>query len=330
MEQSPEEPRGRLKPAPLFSTARAEPASDAGAIISHLQRTELFRDYQQAFENIMGLPLALRPAGSFQTPLHASKRLNPFCALMARSNNSCAACLQLQQRLEDGATHEPKTLECFAGLNESAVPVRMGSSLLGYLQTGQVFLRSPTMKRFKEVMREIGEPRTGSEIKKLKAAYFQTRIVKRKQYESILRLLAIFAKHLAAVSNQIVIRAAPAELPAMTKARAFIAEHQSEDMPLRDVARAVSMSVFYFCKIFKQATNLTFTDYRARVRVESVKQMLLNPYTRVTEAAYAAGFQSLSQFNRAFRRIEGESPTTYRHRLPAPPASASGSVVRAA
>ena len=75
------------------------------------------------------------------------------------------------------------------------------------------------------------------------------------------------------------------------------------------------MSAFYFCKTFKKATGMTFTDYLARVRIEKVKNLLLNPHKRVSEAAYEAGFQSLSQFNRVFRRIAGESPTVYRERL---------------
>src|SRR5690606_1065132 len=68
-------------------------------------------------------------------------------------------------------------------------------------------------------------------------------------------------------------------------------------------------------KAFRKATGMTFTDYLARVRVEKVKNLLLNPQRRVSEAAYAAGFQSLSQFNRVFRRIAGESPTVFRDRL---------------
>ncbi len=324
--ENPGKLRSTVPPAP----ADSGPAGDAGAMVSHLQQTDLFREYQSAFENLTGLPLALKPAGSFQPPLHGSKRLNLFCALMARRNSSCAACLQLQQRLEDAATFAPRTLERFAGLSESAVPVYVGSRVAGYLRTGQVFLRPPTQRRFKAVLRGIGGSRSDSEKQELKAAYFQTRIVAKKQYGSVIRLLAIFAKHLTTVSNQVLVRAVPAEPPVMTKARAFIAVHQSENMPLRDVARAVNMSVYYFCKVFKQTTSLTFTDYRARVRVEAVKQMLRNPYTRVTEAAYAAGFQSLSQFNRAFRRIEGASPTIYRHRLHPSPAATLASVARVA
>jgi AraC-like DNA-binding protein len=79
------------------------------------------------------------------------------------------------------------------------------------------------------------------------------------------------------------------------------------------VAQEVNRSPSYFCKTFKDSTGLTFTDYLARTRVEAVKQMLLNPNMRVSEAAYAAGFQSLSQFNRTFRRIEGRSPIAWRN-----------------
>jgi AraC-like DNA-binding protein len=109
----------------------------------------------------------------------------------------------------------------------------------------------------------------------------------------------------------------------MTRARAFIADHRGEELTLPVVARAANMSPFYFCKIFKETTGLTFTAYLARVRIGDVKRRLLNSQVRVSEAGYAAGFQSLSQFNRVFRHLVGESPSGYRDRLHvAPPAPA--------
>ena len=109
----------------------------------------------------------------------------------------------------------------------------------------------------------------------------------------------------------------------IAKAKQFITQNQDQDLSLRQVAQAVNTSAFYFCKMFKQATGLTFTDYLARVRVEKVKNLLLNPHKRISEAAFEAGFQSLSQFNRVFRKITGEAPTVWRSRLPqAAPASA--------
>ena len=301
-----------ISPSSPSTATRPEPARTA---VHHLERSGIYRDYQKAFETTTGLPLALRSSGSFQSPLHGSKRANAFCTLMAARNKSCAACLQLQQRVETEAATEAKTLQCFAGLNESAIPVRSGDTILGFLQTGQVFFRPPTAARFERIAHQLREWGSTDELPELEAAYFKTRVVPKEHYESIVRLLSIFALHLSSLSNQVMVSEAQAELPAITKARAFIASHQADDLSLAEVARAANMSAFYFCKIFKKATGLTFTDYLARVRTEAVKQMLLNPHMRMSEAAFAAGFQSLSQFNRVFHRIAGESPSRYHERL---------------
>lgn len=298
------------------------PASEPNhSIVPQLQRSQLFRDYQGAFESTTGLPLALRPVGTFQSPLHASKQVNPFCALMAANNQACASCLRLQQRMETEATTEARTFQCFAGLSESAAPVRVGEKVLGHLQTGQILLRPPTRAGFKKIVNQLAEWRSAVDLKQLEAAYFNTRVIAKKQYDSMVRLLSIFAQQLAAVSNQVMVQEASSELPTIAKARAYIADHLGEDISLVQVAQAVNMSPFYFCKTFRTETGLTFTDYVARMRVEAVRTMLLNPHARISEAAYAAGFQSLSQFNRVFRRIAGEAPSDYRERLHGAPTS---------
>jgi AraC-like DNA-binding protein len=234
---------------------------------------------------------------------------------MAQTNHSCAACLQLQRKVEVQAKLKPKTLKCFAGLCDSAVPVRVGENLIGFLQTGQILLHTPEKKEFTKTTQQLVKWGTEVDLKRLEEAYFQTRVLTRKQYESILRLLTIFAQHLSTLSNQLMVKAETEESPAMAKARLFIAERSAEEISLTEVAGAVNVSAFYFCKIFKKATGMTFTDYLARVRVEKIKNLLLNPHKRVSEAAYEAGFQSLSQFNRVFRRITGEAPSAYRERL---------------
>ncbi len=103
-----------------------------------------------------------------------------------------------------------------------------------------------------------------------------------------------------------------AEPPVIAKARAYIQEHQTEELNLSQVAKAVNMSSYYFCKMFKRVTGINFTDYVARVRIEKSKNLLLNPNLRVSEIAFEVGFQSLTHFNRVFKKIVGESPTEYR------------------
>ena len=263
-----------------------------------------------------GLPLALRAIDSLVLPLHGKKHENPFCALMATTNKSCSACLELQRRVEQEARLEPKTLKCFAGLCDSSVPIRVGENVIAFLQTGQVLLHQPTKAQFTRTTRELVKFGAEVDVKRLEEAYFQSRVLERKQYEAVLRLLEIFAQHLSSLGNQLVVAAEHCESPMVAKAKLFIAEHQDEEISLRQVSSAVNTSAFYFCKMFKQATGLTFTDYLARVRVEKVKNLLQNPHKRISEAAFEAGFQSLSQFNRVFRKIEGEAPTTWREKMP--------------
>lgn len=284
-------------------------------VVVRLQQSEIFRDYQEAFQTATGLPLVLRAAGSFQSPLHDSRKIASFCALMGGTSKTCAACLQLQARVEAESVTEPSTLQCFAGLNESVVPVRLGGQVVAYLQTGQVFFRPPTARDFRAVMGQLEKWKATIDLAQLQTAYFETRVLPKARYGAVVRLLASFAQHLSLLSNELMIKRAAFEPPAVVKARAFIEEHLGEPLALADVAHAANMSAFYFCKVFKAATGLTFTDYLSRARVERTKQLLLNPHVRVSEAAYAAGFQSLSQFNRVFRRITGESPSVHRAQL---------------
>lgn len=98
-------------------------------------------------------------------------------------------------------------------------------------------------------------------------------------------------------------------------AKAYIMQHLTEPLSLETVSSNVNVSPFHFCKVFKRGTGMTFTDYVNHVRVEKARRMLLRPGARITDVAYDVGFQSLSHFNRSFRRIVNESPTEYRARL---------------
>ncbi|HZL47029.1 MAG TPA: helix-turn-helix domain-containing protein [Opitutaceae bacterium] len=291
------------------------PSKRSRAIVGQLARSEIYRDYERAFRDATGLPLNLRAVEAFDLPHQGEPNENPFCSLMAATNQSCAACLQLQRKVEEAAGLEPKTLKCFAGLCDSAVPIRVGEDLIAFLQTGQILLHRPSRKEFSRVARQLVNWGVDTDLKQVEEAYFQTRVLTKAQYDSILRLLTIFAQHLASLSNQLMVQEEKSESPQITRAKVFITEHQEEDLSLNEVAKAVNMSAFYFCKMFKQATGLTFTDYLARIRVEKVKNMLLDPHKRVSEVAFAAGFQSLSQFNRVFRKVAGEAPSTYRDRI---------------
>ncbi len=286
------------------------------SLLEQLARSEIFRDYERSFSETTGMPLALRPVESWSLAHHGKSRENPLCAAFAACPSACAACLEAQQTISNSEVREPQSTVCFAGLCEASVPVRTGERLLGFLQTGEVIVGKPSRRQFAKTARMLKERGARVDLRKLEDAYFHTKALTPKQYESIVRLLAIFAEHLGLVAGQLAIQASHAEPLSAVKARQFIRDHHAEQIALGDVARAVNMSTFYFCKTFKKATGLTFTDYLSRLRIETARELLLNPNARVSEVCYAAGFQSLTHFNRTFRRLLGESPSEYRAALP--------------
>jgi AraC-like DNA-binding protein len=284
-------------------------------LIDALAGSKIYQDYERAFSETTGVPVALRSVESWQLPYHGKRFENPFCAMLAQKSRACAACLRVQQQLSETAEHEPRTVSCPSGLCETAVPVRMGDQLIGFLTMGQVFRKKPTETRFNRTAKLLAEWGVEAEEKDLRTAFFNTRHLTTPQHDSAVKLLTIFAEHLSMVNNQIVVRDQNAEPPVITRAKQFIIEHQTEELSLEQVAAAVHTSKFYFCKMFKKATGINFTDYLSRLRTERAKNLLLNPNLRVSEIAYEVGFQSLTHFNRVFKRIAGRSPTNYREQL---------------
>lgn len=285
-------------------------------LVEVLKGSQLFTDFCRSFNNLTGLPLTLRPFESWQLPYHGRANENGYCALMAGKSSACAFCLQTQQRLSECSEQAPSSLTCPSGLTETAVPIRLGEQLVGFLQTGQMFNRKPSEAQFERVARQVAE--WGLEVGQadLRKAYFKTPVVPPKDHEALVNMLEIFSQHLALVSNRMVVQQTAPDPPMIARAKAFIEEHQSENLSLKQVARAVNTSTFYFCKVFKKATGINFTDYVSRIRIEKAKSLALNPNLRISEIAFEVGFQSLTHFNRVFKKITGMSPSEYRAQLP--------------
>ncbi len=293
----------------------AENDTNNRALVDALTNSRVYRDYERAFSDMTGLPIALQPVETWQLPHHGKRNENPFCALISQKSRACAACLQVQERLCQKAKLTADSITCPVGLCDTAVPVRMNDRLVGFLQVGQVFRKKPTKAQFHKVV-QLCE-KWGLEVTResLREAYFAGKVVSQKEHESAVKLLSIFAQHLSMLSNQVFIQQENSEPPVITKARAYIAEHQTEEIKLGQVAKAVNMSSFYFCKMFKRFAGINFTDYVTRVRIEKSKNLLLNPNLRISEIAFEVGFQSLTHFNRVFKKILGLSPTEYRSQL---------------
>ncbi len=306
-------PRGRA--GSVFKARGGGNASSDRSLIEALVNSKIFQDYERAFTEATGLPVALRPVETWQLPHHGKRNEGPFCALVSEKSRACASCLSVQEELSAMAAQEARTIGCPNGMCDTAVPVKLGDRLIGFLQTGQIFRKKPTEAQFERAAKLVAEWGVDVDRATLRQAYFATRVVPTRQHEAVIKLLTVFAQHLSMLSNQVVVQHEHAEPPVITRAKEYIQEHQTENLRLGHVAKACNTSTFYFCKMFKKVTGINFTDYLSRVRIEKSKNLLLNPNLRVSEIAFEVGFQSLTHFNRVFKKILGQSPTEYRAQL---------------
>jgi AraC-like DNA-binding protein len=202
---------------------------------------------------------------------------------------------------------------CFAGLQATAVPVKMGASVIGFLKTGQVFTKVPSEAQFDAILGALGRKSLNeASIKQLKKSYLETRAVEPHRYESMITLLQTFAEQLSQHVESLAIIEEGSEPSAIARARRFIHANVDQALPLGQVAREAGLSESHFCRLFKESTGLTLTDYVNRCRIDWAKRELLRPEVRISEIAFHVGYQSLSQFNRSFARIAGVSPTQFR------------------
>lgn len=284
------------------------------SLVEALRRSKIYREYEQAFNDATGLSVMFHPADSAQSQPDGKRGWSPPCAMMT-SEGACGV-WSSRRRLSsgNGALH-PVSAACPVGLCDTAVPVRMGDQLIGFLQTGKMRCGTPRHTAFQRLNSSANGSESSVDSGDVRGEYLGARILGERQRRAIIKLLTLFSQHLSLVSNQILVQRANTEPPVISRARDYIARHYTEDLSLPLVARAVNTSTHYFCKLFKKHTGINFIDHVSRVRIERAKVLLRNSDQRVSEIAYEVGFQSLTHFNRVFKRIEGQAPTDYRRRL---------------
>jgi AraC-like DNA-binding protein len=141
-------------------------------------------------------------------------------------------------------------------------------------------------------------------------------------FDQLICLLQVF-QMLASSEECIDLKARPIEAVAVFKEQQrlqkiyhYIDQHYANSIDVNVVAGLVNLSTPAFCRYFKKATRLTFTDFLNRYRINQSKKLLLQQLS-VTDACYACGYESLSHFNKTFKKFAGENPTAFKRRQPA-------------
>jgi AraC-like DNA-binding protein len=93
----------------------------------------------------------------------------------------------------------------------------------------------------------------------------------------------------------------------------FLDQNYQRKIEIAEVAELSSLTKEAFCRYFKKMTRLTFTEFVNHYRIDKAKQ-LLRQDNNITETCFECGFESVSYFNKVFKRITGENPMAFKKR----------------
>jgi AraC-like DNA-binding protein len=92
---------------------------------------------------------------------------------------------------------------------------------------------------------------------------------------------------------------------------AYIEENFATKIDINDMAKLTHLTHAAFCRYIKKMTLMTFTEFVNQYRINHAKKLLLLDNT-VTEVCFQCGFESLSYFNRVFKKVTTFSPVQFK------------------
>ncbi|MCC8088801.1 MAG: AraC family transcriptional regulator [Rikenellaceae bacterium] len=101
----------------------------------------------------------------------------------------------------------------------------------------------------------------------------------------------------------------------LDKVMAYVNSHYTKKIKLKEVSSIVAMNPTAFCRFFKDSTSKTFTQYLLELRVGYACKLLLIGDMHISQICIECGFDTVSHFNRIFKRITGYSPSSYRESM---------------
>jgi AraC family transcriptional regulator len=91
----------------------------------------------------------------------------------------------------------------------------------------------------------------------------------------------------------------------------YIEEHVADPIPLGTLADLARLSPFHFSRAFKQTFGMPPHRFHTHRRIERAKSLLADPKASITAVGMAVGFAETSSFSTAFRKMTGETPTSF-------------------
>ncbi len=105
------------------------------------------------------------------------------------------------------------------------------------------------------------------------------------------------------------------EADRINKVFKYLLEHYNKDITVTSVADHIGMSPNAFSRFFKTRTYKHFVEYLNEVRITNATRLISDCSINISDVAYQCGYNSISNFNRQFKRYTKYTPFEYKQKL---------------
>ena len=257
------------------------------------------------FYSITGITISIWDA-AFQQISYQPKQMPKFCRMIKSTAKGKRACLEsdkelcsLCARTETTATHI-----CHAGLIDVAFPIKLKSTIVGYIMFGQISNQSarkmqPTID---SLCRELGLSR-----EELADGYKDLIPYDESYITSAANILKLATRYLW-LSEYIDI----GYNTLASKIDEYIQKNISEDLSVEALCKAFNISKKRLYEIFHRHFGVPIGEYVYSARINHAKRLLSSTDKPIQQVAYMVGFEDYNYFSNFFKSRVGTSPLKYR------------------
>ncbi len=319
-------------------------------VVTSLDKLGFIDELRKVFYQNTGLIISFFHPKRGQYDFYPKFERNEYCKLLQSTSEGLKRCLKSDRDALDKAKRDMNycLYECHAGLTNAVINLEYKGVEIGSIFTGQVLTTKPGENQFESIFKEVEQ--TGIPYKKLKEAYFNTRVLDVNKLIIGVDLLNVMSNYIISVEDEFylqneVLQKDKEILEYKNKemelenelqklkisflewdyrksepdrnshrvetAQDFIRHNYHKKINLNDVAESVYLSSNYFSSLFKDISGYSFSKYLQKTRIDAAKKLLLNSNLTIKEIVHAVGFEDYNYFNRVFSKHEGLPPSEF-------------------
>ncbi|MHA9737935.1 PocR ligand-binding domain-containing protein [Robinsoniella peoriensis] len=245
---------------------------------------------------------------SFEELASYPEQISSFCQLIRTDAAACEECRRCDAHACEIALqrHAPYTYQCHAGLTESIAPLYLGNIVIGYLLFGHVFSYASYQEGWESIKKRCSPYQIDMEM--LEETVYERPLITEEYITSASHILQAVASFLCL---ERMVKLHQEELPVQIDE--YINKHYTEEISVRAICEHFHIGKTSLYEIAKQNYGMGIAEHIRHLRIEKAKELLRDcPDKRISEIAFACGFNDYNYFITIFKRETGLPPKQYR------------------